>query len=325
MNSYDQQALSTVLPTSDEWEFGGHLYGLEPLALPPSWLPREALGVRPSLIPPPREASASLTPSDAANIDRLFWFRWITGHQATFILWQILSSILNEAEQPDADTDALARQARCLVRGCSLMLLYTSSPPQEAYERIIREPMARLHPNLTGAWARDYASVRPLIRGKTGLGNPDEASALAAECELHETVHEGIAVRVVPSGVSLLRTPNERRSSRPLRRETLRWLYDGIFLTTRLPIGYRTLVQQLVRRLQAILLDITVNGLYPSCASSTAEDPPQLLSTDVKELKASFTDTLHALIVCADAEPGAFTPHSDSQTARDEQIQKGFS
>ncbi|WP_442738384.1 L-tyrosine 3-hydroxylase [Streptomyces pseudogriseolus] len=324
MNSYDQQALSTVLPMSDEWEFGGHLYGLEPLALPPSWLPREELGARPSLISPSREAAISLAPSDATEIDRLFWFRWITGHQTTFILWQILASILNEAEKPDADTDALARQARCLVRGYSLMLLYTSSSPQDAYERIIREPMARLHPNLSGSWARDYSPIRPLIRGKTELGNPDEASALAAECELNETVHEGIAARVVPSGVSLLRTPIERRSHRPLRRETLWWLYDGIFLTTRMSIGYRTLVQQLVRRLQAILLDMTVNGLYPSCAPSTAEDPPQLLSTDVKELKASFTDTLHALIVCADAEPGP-TPHPDSQAAHDEQIQKGFS
>jgi hypothetical protein len=290
--------MSAQLPASDEWEFGGHLYGLEPLALPPAWLPRAPLASRPSLVTPSPQTAATLIPADAAEVDRLFWFRWITGHQTTFILWQLLAAVVSEAGQPEADTAVLARDARSLVRGYSLMLLYTSSPPQGIYERIIREPMARQHPNLSGSWARDYRSVRPLIRGGIRVGDGAEASALAAECALNESIHEGIAARVVPSGVSLLLSPNDRKSSRPLRHETLLWLYDGIFLTSRLPIGYSTLVRQLARRLQAILLDTTANGLYPSCAPSTAAEPPQLLSNGVTALKASFRDSLHSLIAC---------------------------
>lgn len=300
MNSYNQRALSTLLPTSDKWEFGSHLYGLEPLALPPTWLPRVPLARRPSLVTPSPQTAATLIPTKASEVDRLFWFRWITGHQTTFILWQLLAAVINEAAQPEAETTVLAREARHLVRGYSLMLLYTSSPPQNLYERIIREPMARQHPNLSGSWACDYQPVRPLMRGKIRVGDEAEASALAAECALNEVIHEGIAARVVPSGISLLQSPNDRKSSRPLRHETLLWLYDGIFLTSRLSITYVTLVQQLARRLQAILLDIAANGLYPTCAPSTAEEPPQLLSDEVKALKAAFHDNLHALIACAD-------------------------
>jgi len=305
MNSSDQRALSTLLPTSGEWEFGGHLYGLEPLALPPTWLPRTPLASRPSLVTPSPDTAAALVPSDDTEVDRLFWFRWITGHQATFILWQLLAAVLNEARQPGAETVVLTREARCLVRGYSIMLLYTSSPPREIYERIIRGPIARQHPNLSGSWARDYQPVRPLIRGKTSMGDEVEASALAAECALNETIHEGIAARLVPSGISLLLSPSARMNSRQLRRETLLWLYDGIFLTSRLPICYATLVQQLARRLQAILLDTTSNGLYPTFVACMDEEPPQLVGEQVNALKASLQDNLHALIECADASGAA--------------------
>ncbi|MEV6401037.1 L-tyrosine 3-hydroxylase [Streptomyces sp. NPDC051907] len=306
MNLSDNRALSTEVPTAGRWGFGGHLYGLEPLALPVELPgrsgdddPRHDADAGPppgASLPAYDEAmGAELAPHDDSEVERLFWFRWITGHQSTFALWQLLGTVLDEAGRPGVDGDELARTARCMVRAYSLMLLYASSSPQDMYERVIRDPMARQHPNLSGSWARDYTRVRPLIRGKTSLGGEAAAADLAFECDLNERIHKGIAARVVPSGVSLLLTPGVRSKTRELRRETLLWLYDGIFLTTRTPVSYETVVRQLIRRIHAIHLDVSANGLYPACARNTAPEPAELSTDDVLELKASFTDTLHEL------------------------------
>jgi len=309
MNLPENKALSSALPNSGSWEFGGHLYGLEPLALPAEWLPRKprydpdraAPGTPPMpddwLFPPAVQASiAELVPVDGGEMDRLFWFRWITGHQTTFILWQLLAATLDEAQQHGADQDMLARRARCLVRGYSLMLLYSASPPRETYERVIRDPMARQHPNLSGAWARDYTDIRALIRGKVTLGGEAEAALLAQECELNERVHEGIAARAVPSGVSLLLTPGLRHQGvRRLHRETLLWLYDGIFLTTRMPVGHDDVERQFLRRIHAIHLDVSANGLYPACVPQTGDEPAELMTSEALTLKNSFIQTLQEL------------------------------
>ncbi|MFJ3090075.1 L-tyrosine 3-hydroxylase [Streptomyces sp. NPDC086838] len=307
MNLSDNKALSTALPTAGRWGFGGHLYGLEPLALPERFLDRSIgpgegydtvgapLGPGAVLLDYEASARAELTPRGEAEVDRLFWFRWVTGHQTTFALWQVLSAVVEEAGRPGADSDELSRLARCMMRTYSLMLLYASSCPPEMYERVIRDPMARQHPNLSGSWARDYAGVRPLVRGKVALGSETAAADLAFECELNERVHKGIAARVVPSGVSLLLTPGVRQKTKELRRETLLWLYDGIFLTSRAPVGYATVVRQLLRRIHAVHLDVSVNGLYPSCARTGVPEPAELTADDVTELKASFTSTLREL------------------------------
>ncbi|MCX4820189.1 L-tyrosine 3-hydroxylase [Streptomyces sp. NBC_01142] len=323
MNLSDNRALSTDVPTAGRWVFGGHLYGLEPLALPTEFLnrnadddPRHETEDDPpesgdSLLHYEQAMGADLVPHDESEVERLFWFRWITGHQTTFAVWQLLSAILEEGKRPGADSDELARLARCMVRTYSLMLLYASSPPQEMYERVIRDPMARQHPNLSGAWARDYTGVRPLIRGKSSLGSEAAAADLAFECDLNERIHKGIAARVVPSGVSLLLTPGVRQKTRELRRETLLWLYDGIFLTTRMPVSYATVVRQLIRRIHAIHLDVSANGLYPACARNTAPEPAELSTDDVLELKASFTSTLRELAALVSAP--AFTSGCESR------------
>ncbi|MBJ7002382.1 hypothetical protein ACFYOR_33040 [Streptomyces griseofuscus] len=243
------------------------------------------------------ETAAELRPADDTEMERLFWFRWITGHQTTFVVWQLLAETLHQARFADSGpADDLARRARHLVRAYSLMLLYASSPTQDVYERVIRDPMARLHPNLSGAWARDYADVRPLIRGKTSVGSEFEAAELALECELNEQIHEGIAARVVPSGVSLLLSPKARRQTRQLKRETLLWFYDGIFLTSRAPVSRDTVVRQFIRRIHAILLDIHANGLYPLRDPDAAPEPPELMTEGVLALKDSFAGALLELV-----------------------------
>ncbi|MEU0009348.1 L-tyrosine 3-hydroxylase [Streptomyces sp. NPDC006314] len=244
------------------------------------------------------ETAAELRPADDGEMERLFWFRWITGHQTTFVVWQLLAETLHQARLVDTGpaADELARKARRLVRAYSLMLLYASSPPPEMYERVIRDPMARQHPNLSGAWARDYADVRPLIRGRISIGGDLEAAELALECQLNEQIHEGIAARVVPSGVSLLLSPKARHQTRQLNRETLLWLYDGIFLTSRAPVSRDTVVRQFIRRIHAILLDIRANGLYPLGDPDAAPEPPELMTDGVLALKDSFAEALRDLV-----------------------------
>ncbi|TNH22689.1 L-tyrosine 3-hydroxylase [Micromonospora orduensis] len=226
----------------------------------------------------------------------MFWFRWITGHQATFLLWQVLAAILDDAEAPASYAEKLAAQARLLVCGYTLMLIYSSSPTREIYNRVIRGPMARQHVNLSGAWARDYLPVRQLVRGKVSFGSGVEADALRRECELNEIVHQGIADKVVPSGVSLLQGPKPAGGRWRMHRDTLLWLYDGIFLTSRTVVSYEQVVIQLVRRLHAIVLDVMVNGLYPSFASSRHEEPPSLQIGELMGRKQEFTDTLLEIV-----------------------------
>lgn len=301
-------ALCIDLPTSASWEFGGHLYGLEPLALPMRWQPRigsaDGSEAQTPLSPQdsawsPDAEGAELTPADQTEINRLFWFRWITGHQTTFCLWQLLASVLSEAAEDDGAQNKLARTARSLVRGYSLMLLYTSSPPRKTYEDVIRAPMARQHPNLSGSWARDYVDVRSLLRGRISIGTGEQAAAVARECRLNDQVHHGIALRVVPSGVSLLQVKETRKSSRQLRRETLLWLYDAIFLTSRADVAQEMLVRQLIRRLHAIFLDVSANGLYLATAPNPDAEPEELLSEDVAELKSGFADEIRTLATLA--------------------------
>jgi hypothetical protein len=296
--------LGFELPKSGHWEFGGHLYGLEPLALPARWAERDpGPGVQDwvSSAPwPGPDAVPDIMPASDSEVDRLVWFRWIVGHQTTFILWQLLAAVLDEAGRPGADQDELASAARSLVCGYSLMLLYAASSPEERYDRVIRDPMARQHPNLSGAWARDYTEIRPLIRGKAALGGPVEAAALADECALNEQVHQGIATRLVPSGVSLLLNRDVRKGVRPIQRDTLLWLYDGIFLTTRAEVAYDAQARQLLRRLHAIHLDISANGLYPACYPPQQE-PAELLTGEAMELKASFPSTLRRIAELAAA------------------------
>lgn len=317
MAMLDTPALVTRLPQRSEWEYGGHIYGLEPLALPANWLPRTSevdreaiLACHENLSTLPPSTTNKLPPPDAAEIDRLFWFRWITGHQTTFLLWQLLAAILDDAEDSEPDAPALAAQACPLVRGYTLMLLYASSPPREIYERVIRAPMARQHINLSGAWARDYAPIRPLIRGKISLGSGIEADALRRECEINEQVHEGITEKVVPSGISLLQNPKPPGGQWRMHRETLLWLYDGIFLTSRANLSYGEVVVQLARRVHAIVLEINANGLYPLFAPSLHEEPPTLQTPELMDRKQNFTGTLLEILRLAASPVPERYPHA---------------
>jgi hypothetical protein len=287
-----------ALPEGDGWEFGGLPYGLETLFLPSTWaipdergsaLPGEA-GVHRLGEHPRADVLAALEPPDPVTVDRIFWFRWITGHQASFLLWQLLAAAIAEAENHPGSDEAL-RQARHYVRGYSLMLLYTGSGTREIYDRVIRSVIARQHPHLSGSWARDYGPVRSLLRGRMRFDGP-AGVALAEECLLNERVHEGIAAKLVPDGPSLLQSARHGRNGLRGRRGLLQTLYDGVFLTVRAPMSYESVVVQLLRRLQAINLDLAANTLYPRFAASDGEEPASLRDSAILRCKEDISRSL---------------------------------
>ncbi len=291
INPADQPVVT--LPEDDSWQFGGLPYGLEPLILPTRWVAPNGHGSMLARDPgahrlgqhPRAEVLAALEPSNVVTVDRLFWFRWITGHQTTFVLWQLLA-----AAMADGSGDAL-RRARLYVRGYSQMLLYTSSCTREIYHRVIRSVIARQHPHLSGSWARDYGPVRALLRGRVELDSPDGA-ALTEECLLNEQIHNDIAAKLVPSGPSLLQTAKNHPNALSGRREMLLTLYDSTFLTVRAPTSYEMVIVQLVRRLQAINLDIAANSLYPPYASSAGEEPVGLREAPTMRCKDDLSRML---------------------------------
>jgi L-tyrosine peroxygenase len=308
MIAFDSAAVLSALPDSRNWTFGGHPYGLEPLALPDHWLSPTAVeshrfGLVRSVLETIRDGrglpageAAAMVAGSAPEIDRVFWFRWITGHQATFALWQLLGATLGAVPEDrpgdPRDLETLAATAQRLVRAYSLMLLYSASVTREIYGRVIRPSLARHHPNLSGAWARDYGPVRRLLRDRVDFGDGPEAEALRQECAVNEAVHEGISVKLVSSGISLLQAGNVNRGRHRMTRENLQWLYDGIFLTSRMPVSYSLVVRQLTRRLHAVYLDLAVNGLYPEFASSEDEQPPLLRTAAVAHRTQTSAETL---------------------------------
>ncbi|MFC8450652.1 L-tyrosine 3-hydroxylase [Kitasatospora sp. NPDC057223] len=278
--------------------FGGRPYGLEPLILPVEPGPigqraegGELSGRYPELlgceadIDPPGELDR---PTSA---DELFWFRWITGHQLTFVLWQELGRLAADAtgtQNPPDDARAAAR----LIRGYSALLLYTASCTREVYQRVIRPSMALCHPRFTGAWARDYVPVRPLLRNRLPAAWSEEEEALRHEGALNNAVHEGIGGKLVPGAPSLLQTAS---SGQMLPRDVCAVLFDTYFLTLRAPCEPWEAAAQLLRRVRAVQNDLRTNGLYPEFASSRHEKPSSLTAPDVLAIEQRIPQILSSI------------------------------
>ncbi|MGW2773632.1 L-tyrosine 3-hydroxylase [Streptomyces olivaceoviridis] len=274
-------------------EYGGRAYGLEPLVLPPAPVPSsgdahltgryaELLGTTRTRTDPDAVDPGALVPLGAAGSEeQLFWFRWITGHQLTFMLWQELGRRAAEAAVP-APPEEVAAAAR-LVRGYSAMLLYTASCTRDVYHRIIRPSMALHHPAFSGAWARDYGPVRALLRGRLPEAWAGWEDVLLDECALNDAVHEGIAAKLVPDAPSLLQSA--AGDGRALPRDVRAVLFDTYFLTLRAPCSPAEVAAQLLRRIRVVRDDLAANGLYPAAASSRAEKPDALRTARVEEIE----------------------------------------
>ncbi|OKI49278.1 hypothetical protein [Micromonospora sp. CB01531] len=231
------------------------------------------------------------------SLEQVFWFRWIVGHQTTFILWQLLARALSKrAVDADGREQDLHRE-RCLVRGYSAMLLYAGSCPREVYHKVIRPSMARQHPAFSGAWARDYGNVRALLRGRESVHGGDAAVALLRECRLNRHIHEGIAAKLVPSAPSLLQSTAGHGMVGQL--STLRVLYDAYFMTLRAQVPYDLVVLQLFRRLHAIRQDLAAQTLYVPMTPSEAEKPQALWRPDVVACERSMPEILGDIATAA--------------------------
>jgi hypothetical protein len=257
-------------PATD-WSFGAYRYGLEPLLLPQ---PDKIADVRPLSLagqqdriadelqllseftagpPRPRLVAAP------EYYDDVFWFRWITGHQTTFALWHLTGRVLRQISSGrTADAEILVP----LTDAYSALLLYSGSCTSDAYNRLIRPTMYRVHHSFSGSWAPDYAAVRPLFyKREPRLLPADLAAELQDAIQVNREVHTAVAARLVPGSESLLQ--NSIGSIRLQDRHTLGVMYDQFFLTLRSNVPDERIIGQLLRRLRTVLLDISDNGLYP--------------------------------------------------------------
>jgi hypothetical protein len=296
----------TGVPVREGWDFGDFPYGLEPLTIPDAGTEPDGDG------PCSRFAGlcthlehifhsgvpGSVEPVESS--DRLYWFRWITGHQVTFVLWQLVARELAMAERGERDREAALAAAALFTRGFSAMLLYTSSTPIDVYHEVIRPSMFLQHRGFSGTWAPDFAPVRDLYRGK---GLPDDDSpgvkVLRDEVGFYQRVHGGIAAKLVPSGRSLLQ--DAAGAAEAPHPDVLSVVYDNYFMTLRAPTSLPDVVAQLLRRLNAVALDASENGVD---SVSDAEDPPdELTSPEVRSCEAGFVGLLADVAACAAGSP----------------------
>lgn len=289
------ESMSAELGTPPGWDFGDCAYGLEPLLLP------EPLGPGDDA-PPPRapseldvaqlcpsllagaatDGAAALAPAQGPAGAQVYWFRWITGHQVSFLLWRLLGQQVRVASGSVGErrTDALAAMT-AYVRGYCAMLLYTSSCPRGVYEGLIRPSMFLQHPAFSGTWAPDFGAVRPLLRGRGAARWADNpvGAQLRQAVAVHHTIHSGVAARLVPGGRSLLQEAT--RTAEVRGPQMLGTLYDNYFLTVRLPQSQPEIVAQLLRRLEAVAVDLRANGLHDP--ADDEDLPAELCENDVVE------------------------------------------
>jgi L-tyrosine peroxygenase len=291
MSSSAKSALA--IPAAQGWDYGDFPYGLEPLTLPhPHPHPHHA-AVPSGRLERSSVEDAWLTFLDGAGtpqltepaaedqLERLFWFRWITGHQISFIIWRLLAAALERVGDDDGDRHELATAVTQYVRGYSAMLLYTSSCTKAVYTTMIRPSMYRVHKTFSGTWAPDYPPVRGLFHGRkippVPAGRLDE---LLGEIRLTQRVHYGVAAKLVDGARSLMQRSFEEGGGKLPPRP---WgsIFDCYFLTLRAPVSAQEIAVQLLRRQKAAAMDLATNGLYPVDTPGRDEFPPPLLKPDV--------------------------------------------
>ncbi len=206
-----------ALPTTGSWDFSDYPYGLEPLTTP-AREPYATGGcvrhadvaqVCRALCTRADEGFEITRPAVGHTLERLFWFRWITGHQISFVIWRLLADALARLSAGEGDRDELSAEITQHVRGYCGMLLYTGSCDRAVYNGTIRPSMYRLHSTFSGTWAPDYPAVRSLFRGrKVPPVAASQVDALVREVRLSSQIHLGVASRLVTGGRSCSSGPS---------------------------------------------------------------------------------------------------------------------
>ncbi|MER5784147.1 hypothetical protein ABT104_20885 [Streptomyces mobaraensis] len=318
--SRNATAVALSLPGARGWDFGDYPYALEPLTLPH---PGDPWPLAPQAGPELRETCRELLaaadegalvtePVTEEGLERLFWFRWITGHHISFVLWRLVAAALDRLGAGEEEDLATAREIHHHVRAYSAMMLYTGSSTPEIYNAVIRPSMYRLHSTFSGTWAADFPAVRSLFRGRKVPPVPaGEADALMREVALGHRIHLGTAAKLVADGRSLL----QHLVDNPPERQPRMWtsVFDCYFLTLRAPVAGQEVLAQLLRRCKAVAMDLTTNGLYPSVAHYPGPAPDELCTPDVLACENELTDIVlrtAALATATSAEPTGTVPTS---------------
>lgn len=304
------------LPVPDGWDFGDFPYGLEPLTLPePGTLGSGPEAPAPGaplhefeetcrhLMSAAVQAGpvTGMEPEPDDSSDRLYWFRWITGHQVTFILWQLIARTKDALPEEDGPGRRAGLEAMAeLARGYCAMLLYTASTPKEIYQDVIRPSMFLQHRGFSGTWAPDHVPVQSLFRGKK-LPCTRDSAQLREAVSMYQTIHAGIAAKLVPSGRSLLQQAT--RAASVQHPDVLGVLYDNYFMTLRSPATVEDVVAQLLRRLNAIVLDVRANGLHPAGRGADEEIPEELNLPGVLACERDLPAALARVACCATGFP----------------------
>lgn len=291
-------ATALTVPTAHGWDFGDYPYGLEPLTLPApgnSWL-TDGTGagrLRESWLDlasaTQRRGALLTTPAAEEDLERLFWFRWITGHHISFVIWRLLAGLLEKLETGRCDPQETTAAVTEYVRAYSAMLLYTGSATRQVYNDTIRPSMYRLHNTFSGTWSADFQAVRSLFRGRRlPAGVAAGGDVLREEVRLGHQIHLGVASKLVVGGRSLL----QQLVDSPAAQQPRVWssVFDCYFLTLRAPVTEDEVLAQLLRRCKAVATDLVTNGLYPEVADYPESRPEELSTNAVLACEKEITD-----------------------------------
>ncbi|EME65656.1 hypothetical protein [Amycolatopsis decaplanina] len=169
------------------------------------------------------------------------WYRWVLGHQGSFVTWRLLSSAL---DRRDLD------EAAALFDAYSALLLYSGSCTRDVYATVVRPRMAARHPAMSGMWARDYRHINAQLAEVV----PAPGSALKEAMKFNRLVHMTVAHRLVPAGGSLLRDAGHDAHQAPTAEELD--ILDDFFLLDRAPNCARGFVAASRARVAATLADL---------------------------------------------------------------------
>lgn len=206
------------------------------------------------------EDEERLPPQAVVNPDQFFWYRWVLGHQVTFMFWRVLGDLLRSE-----DATAVDPMARC-VDAYSAMLLYSATVPRHIYHRCIRPRMVQHHPAFSGTWAADFRPITQLLRGRSPILDQPGNNELAAAVHRNKVLHDHIAEHLVPGGRSLLRDAAGR--GLPAAVDDKFDLYDNFFLTVRRPVTRDAFAIQLLSRIDEVDRDLRLHGVYPDVSGS---------------------------------------------------------
>ncbi|MGI5350351.1 hypothetical protein ACQEU8_19540 [Streptomyces sp. CA-250714] len=193
--------------------------------------------------------------------ERVFWYRWILGHQISFALWRAMYDIIGDRRDQMPSPPELESLAAC-IDAYSAMLLYSSTVPRAHYHSHIRHRMMLQHPAFSGTWAPDYRPVRRLFRGRLPWQGDPSCEALGAAVTRNAEAHEYIAGHLVLNGRSLLQQSGQAANLTVLRDKEE--LYDNFFLTVRRPVSRIEFVRHLRERAAEVSAELAHNGLYPN-------------------------------------------------------------